>query len=95
MMSQLIFWAAVLGIASLILGTTYWLLPAASEYPVPVEFTQFLDMIIAFMKAFDFLFPFQVLFQVLGIAMAFHMTVYLWEKMKALISWTRGVGSGV
>lgn len=93
-MAQLIFWSAVLGVAGVILGTTYFLLPAASSYPVPAEFSTFLTLIVTYMKAFDFIFPFATLFNVLGIAMAFHFTVYLWEKMKAFISWTRGVGTG-
>lgn len=95
MIAQILFWSMVLGIAAIILGTTYLLLPNASSYPVPEEFTEFLELIVSFMKSFDFIFPFATLFNVLGIAMAFHLTVYLWEKMKALISWTRGVGTGV
>lgn len=79
----------IVGIFGLVIGA-FALMPDASSYPVPPAFTDGLSTIVGYMKSLDFLLPFSTLVDVLQIAIAFHLAIFLWRRMWMLIRTARG-----
>jgi len=93
-MTNFIFWGTVISLSVGLLSFGYLSLPLASDYPLPQEFIDGIELIVGYMKSFSFIFPFDSLFNVLAIAMAFHFGMFIWERMWKIIAFIRGVGTG-
>jgi len=92
-MTQTVFYTIFFAFIISMMTLAWSFLPSASEYPLPNEVGESFELLVGYMRMFDFIFPFDTLFTVLTLGIALEVAIFLWHRLWWIIGIIRGVGA--